>query len=91
MRYFSKITETSYGTGIKSPGPKWIWVTWMAQFSLMWYVVTWSKIGTQWIVFSSQVVCQDVPTCNLDTTIQSFIEEKADSTILAVILDSVTG
>jgi len=31
-------------------------------------VVTWSKIRTQRIVFSSQVVCQDVPTCNLDTT-----------------------
>jgi len=32
------------------------------------FVVTWFKIGTQRIVFSSQVVCQDVPTCNLDTT-----------------------
>jgi len=31
-------------------------------------VVTWSKIGTQRIVFPSQVVCQDVPTCNMDTT-----------------------
>ncbi len=25
--------------------------------------VTWSKIGTQRITFSRQVVCQDVPTC----------------------------
>jgi len=31
------------------------------------YVVTWSKIETQRIVFSS-LVCQDVSTCNLDTT-----------------------
>ncbi len=31
-------------------------------------VVTWSKIGIQRKVFSSQVVCQDVPICNLDTT-----------------------
>jgi len=34
-------------------------------------VVTWSEIGTQRIVFSS-LVCQDVPTCNLDTTLGWF-------------------
>jgi len=50
-------------------------------------VVTWSKIGTHRIVFSSQVVCQDVPTCNLDTTytdIPSFLMAYASSLSLAL-------
>jgi len=41
---------------------------WAWNFGRLKVVVTWSKIGTQRIVFSSQVVCQDVPICNLDTT-----------------------